>query len=338
MDYLFLKALDVIAMYETSAIMIEKYQDNMMNSLYTLQIYGDVGRRFYRMGWNFMRHILGKKKKKALTSKYFLWGSGVLLLSSLVKAYVDTNIFKINSVPFRTRKIPSDAKISILQLTDVHNKVFGHHNKKLVAAVKESNADIVVLTGDLINRGTEDFTNMFSFVTEIVNVNQNVFYVTGNHEMGNENVEVFLMGLHERGVTLLRNHNTQITIGNSIINIVGIDNESTNHEDLGQAFDGVNKDRFTILLSHSPSVVENYASIPADLILSGHTHGGQVRFPLIGAIVGPDNSYFPVLDKGVFEFEQEQYLYIDSGLGTTGYPVRFLNQSQISLIEVSGKG
>lgn len=285
-----------------------------------------------------MRNMIGKMKKKVRTSRSFLLGSVFLLVGSLVKAYIDTNIFKVNYVPFQTRKIPKGTSFSILQVTDVHNEFFGHRNKKLIATIENLNADFIVITGDLINRGTNDFTNMFSFVTEIVKVNQNVFYVTGNHELGNENVEVFLRGLSECGVKLLRNQNTPISIGESVINLVGIDNESTNHEDLDLAFRDMNNDRYTVLLSHSPSVVEKYAAIPADLILSGHTHGGQVRFPFIGAIVGPDNSYFPELDKGIFEFGDEQYLYIDSGLGTTGYPVRFMNQSQVSFIEVRGEG
>ncbi|WP_047986405.1 metallophosphoesterase [Ornithinibacillus californiensis] len=274
-------------------------------------------------------------KKKA---KQFLLLSGALLLSSLVKVYVDTNIFKVNNIRFRTKKLPHDTNFSILQITDLHNRVFGKQNEILIKTVKDIHADVVVLTGDLISRGTNDFTNVFTLVEEIIKVNPNVYYVTGNHELGNDNVDMFLAGLEERGVNILRNQNTKITRGDTVINLVGIDNESTNHEDLDQAFDSISEEHYTVLLSHSPNVVDKYDSIPADLILSGHTHGGQIRLPLIGAVVGPDRSFFPKLDKGIFEIHTGQYLYVDSGIGTSGYPVRFLNQSQISLIEVRGEG
>ncbi|WP_229740672.1 metallophosphoesterase [Ornithinibacillus halotolerans] len=219
-------------------------------------------------------------------------------------------------------------------MSDLHNKVFGKKNKRLIQSVKEADADIVVLTGDLISRGTSEFNKVYDFIEMIKQINQNVFYVTGNHEMTNDNLEEFINGLRDRGVVVLRNENRVVTIQHIDINLVGIDNESTNHEDMNGAFADVNQGNYTILLSHSPSVVNNYHSIKADLILSGHTHGGQVRFPFVGAIIGPDRSLFPVLDKGVFKITTEQFLYIDSGVGTTGYPVRFLNQSQISLIEL----
>jgi predicted MPP superfamily phosphohydrolase len=82
-------------------------------------------------------------------------------------------------------------------------------------------------------------------------------------------------------------------------------------------------------------VINKIESNSVDLILSGHTHGGQVRFPLIGALVVPDQGFFPKFDKGAFNLGGNRHLYIDSGLGTSRLPVRFLNQSQISLIKIT---
>lgn len=283
-----------------------------------------------------MAKFAAKVDKKARKYNSFFFLSGAILMGSLVKAYNDTNIFKVNKVQFRSKRMKSGSKFTILQVSDLHNKVFGARNEKLIAVVKESNADIIVLTGDLISRGTANFANVFALVEEIVKVNQNVFFVLGNHELENANLDVFLIGLSKRGVTILRNQSTQIRLGERAINLVGIDNASTNHEDLEGAFANENSNLYSILLSHSPSVVEKYDDIPTDLILSGHTHGGQIRLPFVGAVVGPDRGFFPVLDKGVFEIGKDKYLYIDSGLGTSGYPIRFMNQSQVSLIEVRG--
>src|SRR5690606_36275120 len=112
----------------------------------------------------------------------------------------------------------------------------------------------------------------------------------------------------------------------------------THHEDVQAAFRGVDQEQYTILLSHAPNIVIRYSSndILADLILSGHTHGGQVRLPFIGALAAPGQGLFPKLDKGTFTIAQDQYLYIDSGLGTSMVPIRFLNQSQMSFIRVVG--
>ncbi|GIO25461.1 metallophosphoesterase [Ornithinibacillus bavariensis] len=279
-----------------------------------------------------MRSPYPKKFKR----KMWLFLGTLLILGTSAKAYFDTNVFKINKVQFQTNKIAAGSKITVLQISDVHNKISRSQHEKLIEAVIRVNPDVIVLTGDLVDRTTADLTNVFLFIEQLVEVNQNTFFVTGNHERDNSNVDELLAGLADCGVTVLSNSNTEIMIRDSTINLVGIDNESTNHENMNLAFSGIKHEKYTILLSHSPGVVMNYQDIPADLILSGHTHGGQIRLPLVGAIVAPNQGYFPKYDKGTFEIGSEQYIYIDSGLGTSVAPVRFWNQSQISLIEING--
>ncbi|RDW16882.1 metallophosphoesterase [Oceanobacillus chungangensis] len=263
---------------------------------------------------------------------------GILcIIGLLTKAYVDTNIFKINRMQFQSSKIPIDTKITILQLSDLHNKVFGEDNEALIDTVIQANADIIVLTGDLIDRDTDDLHGVFSLVERITALHPHVFFVSGNHEWGNHFAGALVEGLEHRNVTILNNRNTEITVGNATFNLVGIDDVSTNHENLNLAFENVNQESYTILLSHSPSILDKYEDVPADLILSGHTHGGQVRLPFIGALVAPDQGFFPEKDKGTYAFGEDKFLYIDSGIGTSIAPIRFLNQSQVSLIEISGE-
>lgn len=251
------------------------------------------------------------------------------------KIYFDTNHFKMNNVVFDSDKIQEDSTFKILQISDLHNRVFGDNNEELISAVEKSNADIIVITGDFIDRNTDEFKNVFTLIENINAINQHVFFVTGNHEWGNAHINKLLKGLRERNVTILNNKNTQITKKKVTLNLVGIDDSSTNHENLKSAFKNINNERYTILLSHSPGVTEKYNTIPADLILSGHTHGGQVRIPFIGALVAPDQGFFPKLDKGTYKLDPDQYLYIDSGLGTSIVPIRFLNRSQLTLITIT---
>lgn len=259
----------------------------------------------------------------------------IVFAAAAVKAYWDTNHFKVNKVQLQTDKIPAGKALSILQISDLHNKVFGSNNEKLVQAVKEADADIVVLTGDLISRDTKDFQQVFSLIEEVTAVYDNVFFVSGNHEWDHRKAEGYFNGLRERGVVILDNRNVQVTVKGITVNLAGVDDAATEHENLEDAFTGIEKGNYTILLSHAPDIVAKYADIPADLILSGHTHGGQVRMPLLGAIIAPGQGFFPKMDKGVFQISDCQSLYIDSGLGTSRLPVRFLNQSQISLIEIN---
>ncbi|WP_449354287.1 metallophosphoesterase [Virgibacillus natechei] len=260
----------------------------------------------------------------------------VLVIAFIAKVYVDTNYFKVNRVAFNSNKVQANSEFRILQISDLHNKIFGDNNEKLIETIENMNADIVVLTGDLIDRSTDDFNDIFNLIETITAAYENVFFVSGNHEWGSAHYEELLNGLQERNVTILNNKSEQIVVNQVPVNIVGIDDSSTNQENIDEAFAGINGEYHTILLSHSPGIIEKYDTIPADLILSGHTHGGQVRMPFIGAIVTPGEGLFPYFEKGIYKLGQNRHLYIDSGLGTSVAPIRFLNQSQLSLITVSG--
>jgi len=269
-------------------------------------------------------------KKLTIIISFF----AVLLAAIVTVVYLDTNTYKVHTVHFQTDKLPRHTKLRIVQISDLHDKVFDEGNESLVNSILEQNADLIVLTGDLIDRKTNDFTNVFAMIESITSHHDHVYYVSGNHEWWNRGTEHFFDGLRERNVTILNNRHTHISLNDATVNLVGVDDASTGHEDIRAAFHGINQDDYTIFLSHTPSIVDSYEELPADLILSGHTHGGQVRVPFIGAIVAPDQGFLPKLDKGVFQIHDNQYLYIDSGLGTSVLPLRFMNKSQFSVIEV----
>ncbi|TFJ94156.1 metallophosphoesterase [Lentibacillus salicampi] len=247
----------------------------------------------------------------------------------------DTHDFKLEKVVFRSPKLSANSPLTILQISDLHNHVFGSDNERFINMVKAANADLIVLTGDLVDKRTMTFDQVFSLIERLTAINEHVYFVSGNHEWENGRTEEFFNSLRKRGVIILNNRNTCITKKHSTINLAGVDDFSTEHENLSGAFSNINKAYYTILLSHAPDIVKQYDTIPADLILSGHTHGGQVRFPLIGALVAPGQGFFPSLNKGTYQLGSNQHLYIDSGVGTTRLPIRFLNQSQLTLITIT---
>jgi len=259
----------------------------------------------------------------------------VLFLSIIVQIYLDTNFFKVVEVQFQTEKIPSGEEIRVLQISDLHDKVFGKDNEPLVEAIHEADADIIVITGDLIDRSTKDLGRVFSLIERITARHQHVYFINGNHENANRLRQELLDGLAERKVIVLNNQNVEIAVRGISFNLAGVDDGPL--KKINKAFDGIDPDRYSILLSHRPDAVAQYADIPADLILSGHTHGGQVRLPFVGAIYAPNQGWFPKLDKGTYRIVGDRYLYIDSGLGTSHLPIRFLNKAQMSLIRISGR-
>ncbi|WP_096199890.1 metallophosphoesterase [Bacillus sp. FJAT-45350] len=181
-------------------------------------------------------------KKRLILSTIFVC---IIILSA--KIYFDTNEFKVNTVQFQTKIIPSNSEFTVLQISDLHNKVFGVNNEKLINTVENLDADIIVITGDLIDRSTDDFKHVFSLIENITTINQKVFFVSGNHEWGNSYTSDFIKGLRERNITILNNENTQITIRDVTINLAGLDDASTNHENVEEAFNGINQELYTFI-------------------------------------------------------------------------------------------
>lgn len=257
----------------------------------------------------------------------------VILFDSL---YFETNFPKINFLTIKTGKFKNGSNIRILQISDFHDKKFPRGNKKLLNIIEKQKPDIIVITGDLIDKKTADYSNVYDFVGQIVKINPNTYFVSGNHEWWNGNISEFAAGLNTTKINILNNSSTVAAVRNSSINICGIDDYNTGHANLDKAFKGIDEKLFTILLSHSPDIVPLEPNLPADLALSGHAHGGQVRIPLVGALIAPNQGLFPKYNKGLYTFENGPLLYVDSGLGTSVAPIRFLNRSQISVITIEG--
>ena len=243
--------------------------------------------------------------------------------------YPDTVYININ-----TDKIPLDHRLKILQISDYHDSPSIDIKERVLSILKAERPDLVVITGDLLDeRRTVSLKNIDLLVTEMAEINNDIYFVTGNHEWGNRNKNTLIKRLNNLGIRVLNNSSTVFEKENIQCNIVGIDDFYTHHSDLRKAFDGVDKSLYTILLSHAPDVAWREKP-PVDIILSGHTHGGQIRFPLLGAIIAPGQGLMPRYDKGLFHMDNKFFLYIDSGLGTSRIPVRFLNRSQISVITI----
>ncbi len=261
-----------------------------------------------------------------------------MIISGLLLAYIyfQVNCPKINRVDIDFSKIPSGTRTTILQISDFHNWHPTSQHRKLLAQINHLNPDLIVITGDFVDRKTTNFANVLSLAQELVRINPHTYFVTGNHEMANRRTPQLLSGLASCGVRVLKNEHVVWSTDHLHININGIDYPGKKLANLDRATEDIDTERFTLLLSHVPAVIETPAITRADLVLCGHTHGGQVRLPFIGAIVASGQGFLPVYDKGIYHIGHT-ILYIDSGLGTSLLPVRFLNRCQISFITITGK-
>ena len=177
------------------------------------------------------------------------------------------------------------------------------------------------------------------------------YYVTGNHESRmDEEFERLEVGMIEAGVNVLRNEKMVLQKDGAQITIAGIDDprfvvatdkvskmESVIGEILKGMLQDVSKEEFVILLSHRPELFKMYCKQEVDMILTGHVHGGQVRIPYIGGIIGPGQGILPDYDAGLYEVGGTKMI-LSRGLGQSVIPFRVNNPPELVLLELkSGK-
>ncbi|MDU5535693.1 MAG: phosphoesterase, partial [Anaerococcus sp.] len=149
------------------------------------------------------------------------------------------------------------------------------------------------------------------------------------HEESGPNLDVFLKEIDKLGIKYLKNDGEFLNINDNEIYIYGTSMFDFSYENYKASENSVN-----IILSHfSKNVRDNYRE-DEDFIFSGHTHGGQVRMPIVGGLIAPGEGILPDFDKGVFKYKNS-IIYVDSGLGNTFLPLRFLDQIQYSNITLA---
>ena len=228
----------------------------------------------------------------------------------------------------------------IVQVSDLHNAEFGEGNSKLLELLSQTEPDIIVLTGDLIDSRNTDIEIALAFAREALKIAP-VYYISGNHEARVSEYEGLKMGLAEAGVIVLENQKVEITREGDSITLMGIDDPSFQESYLFGDAEGVAKqtietlqresDGYTILLSHRPELFELYVETGMDLVFSGHAHGGQFRLPFIGGLVAPNQGFFPKYDAGLFS-EENTTMIVSRGVGNSIVPLRFNNRPEIIVV------
>ena len=221
--------------------------------------------------------------------------------------------------------------LKVVQITDLHvGKTIGKSKvDALVARVNGLDADMVVITGDLVDLEADEIGDALDALA-MLESRYGTFYVSGNHEYfhGIEGILEHLKSLHVR---VLDNENLQI----GGINLVGIHDLMGNRmkhsmrPNLEKALEGVDEELPTILLSHQPKILKNFNPTKrVDLVLSGHTHGGQI-FPF-GLLVLLDQPYL----YGLYTHSKETQVYVSSGAGYWGPPLRVGAPSEIAILNL----
>jgi len=258
-----------------------------------------------------------------------------LIASLLITTRIiyEVNFTKINQLRIESKKLRNIDELRILQISDFHNKRL-FSDKKYKQIIERCNPHFIVITGDIISKDHRDFRGAYRLIKLVLDYTDEVYFVIGNHEYANKRSDEFLMKIKDMGVNILDNKSRVIKIGEENINICGANDARSEEDNLKKTFFNVDFTKLSILLSHSPQILDRDEDIKCDLTLLGDTHGGQIRFPFIGALF-TSQGLFPKLQKGLYFLEgEDRAVYIDSGVGVHSLPIRFLNRSQMSLIKI----
>lgn len=239
--------------------------------------------------------------------------------------------------------------IRILQLSDLHNAEFGDNNEELIDLVKKQSPDLIVMSGDMINRDEENLdiiTDLISSLSDAVPI----YYGYGNHEVDwIENFDTDLEDkLTQAGAVVLNNSYRDVSVNDSELRIGGYmgyyrqpgmftQDDVQKKSELDFANDFENTDRLKILINHIPTqwVDWDYINIyPVDIVFSGHYHGGAIRIPIIDqGLYAPYVGWFPPYTKGLFSGTQAKCV-LSTGLGSEHNIPRLNNPPEIVVVDV----
>jgi uncharacterized protein len=267
---------------------------------------------------------------KLLSRRAFIIG-GIGTLSYL---YFDLHSIAIKQYTIVIPNLPKDFEgFTVLHLTDLHSKEYGENQKQLISLINRQSFDMVAITGDLVDRNNPNTESALSLVRGLKS--KPVFFVPGNHEWWTD--YRIKSSLENHGVRILENKTFKYTKGNSHIWIVGVDDPYLRRDKLDEALGGVTDSQPKILLAHAPNIFPSAIKSNVELILVGHTHGGQVRLPLVGAVVAPGQGLFPKFDYGIFTSGSTNMI-INGGLGESVLPIRFYNRPEVVLVKLVSSG
>lgn len=269
-----------------------------------------------------------------------------IILAVLIISFISVWIYRHNTTITTTHYIVSSEILpesfegfTIVQVSDLHNDVFGKDNADLFDAIRSAAPDIIVLTGDILDSYHTKLEIACAFINEISDIAP-VYYTTGNHEYRLPiTFAEFEQHMINSGVTVLRNKSAEIQRNGETITISGAeDPDFSGIEDFKDTIyfkDRLSKlkaeNSFTLLLSHRPDIFDVYCSIGADLVLTGHAHGGQFRLPLLGAVTAPQQGLFPDFTEGLFEHGNTTMI-VSRGLGNSAFPFRINNPPELVVV------
>jgi predicted MPP superfamily phosphohydrolase len=278
-------------------------------------------------------------KKRALARRPVRTALLFLILLAALAAFVrwDNCALQTEFFTFSSPRLPRGFEgWRVAVLTDLHGAVFGRENQALLDAVSALRPDAIAVVGDLVDEDTADPEGYAGALAPGLAAIAPVYYVTGNHEWAVGDVPALKTLLSDCGWTVLSNDFVTLDRGGDTLVLAGIDDpngyaDQKTPEALAREVRAL-QEPFWVLLAHrNDRFAGQYAALGADLVLSGHGHGGVIRLPGTDGLLGTGHDLFPSWTSGLYT-QGASTLFVSRGLGNVGRTVRLFNRPQVALL------
>lgn len=230
---------------------------------------------------------------------------------------------------------PAFDGLRIVELADLHGRVFGRDSRRLLAAVRRAEPDLICIDGDLFDEHT-DLAMLPPLLRGLCAIAP-VYYVTGNHEWRVPGLRGILAQMRACGVTVLQDDWRVLRRGEDALIVAGTDDpcgpaeRKTPAELIADIRAEAGEAAFLLLLTHRNDQLPQWSALGVQAVLAGHCHGGVVRLPFVGGLFGTDRRLFPAWDAGLYR-QGETALYVSRGLGYTNVHFRLFNRPEVAVI------
>lgn len=230
---------------------------------------------------------------------------------------------------------PAFDGLRIVELADLHGRVFGRGSRRLLAAVRRAEPDLICIDGDLFDEHT-DLAMLPPLLRGLCAIAP-VYYVTGNHEWRVPGLRGILAQMRTCGVTVLQDDWRMLRRGEDALIVAGTDDpcgpaeRKTPAELIADIRAEAGEAAFLLLLTHRNDQLPQWSALGVQAVLAGHCHGGVVRLPFVGGLFGTDRRLFPAWDAGLYR-QGETALYVSRGLGYTNVHFRLFNRPEVAVI------
>lgn len=274
----------------------------------------------------------------------------VYCLIEMIRELRDFRVTKYRICSQKLNGIKREKKI--IFLSDLHNRMYGEENERLLESIRNQHPDLILIGGDmLVRKDGNSYDKTVHFLAKLSGICP-VYCANGNHEQKlkelpdkyEQSYEEYKKALTASGIHMLENASETVKLGEVPVKLSGLEIPLGAYARFGkkelslkEITDriGEHGDDYQILLAHHPGYMKEYLAYGADLILGGHYHGCVVQLPGIGGVISTNFTLFPKYSGGIYQ-EGEQTAVVSRGLGTHSVPLRLWNWPELIVLELSG--